>query len=105
LNSLNADCEFQIAHSEVPKLFHTKNCVWQASGVGACFVVPNYMCFSIQKTYVANRIYLCVQHLGTISEWVWSEMGVAFSTCGGRRGDTELWLGNLRERGYFEDLS
>ena len=82
LNSLNADSELEIARSEVPKLFHTINCVWQASGVGACIVVPDYTCFSIQKTYVAHRIYLC-STLGTILKCVWSEMGVACSTCEG----------------------
>jgi hypothetical protein len=62
LNSLNTDSELEIARSEVLKLFHTRNYVWQASGVGACFVVLNYTGFSIQKTFVAHRIYLCVQH-------------------------------------------
>ena len=35
-NSLNTDSELEIARSEVPKLFHARNCVWQASGIGAC---------------------------------------------------------------------
>ena len=30
LNSFNTDSELEMARSEVPKLFHTRNCVWQA---------------------------------------------------------------------------
>jgi len=41
LNSLNTDSELEIAGSEVPKLLRTSNCVWQTSGIDACFVVPS----------------------------------------------------------------